>query len=1105
MNLIATQQAALDNALVPFEKRLKIERCNARIAFSKPQKEETYQVTLEALKLSLCYHAFVITVEVLEIYMHQFWNTIKKIGKKDAYDFKLDKKKCRVDIEKMYFHLSRNLVTLATAKCFLPFILIKCTSLKGRLLLSLTSVSLGKKGLDRLRELRAQILWAMYNKMNVDYVALLYEDFMYQSDNKEISSARKEHTPYPRFTKVIINNFISKDNTISMRNMINLHTVRDDTLLGTLKFVSKTEYYHIYEALIPDGMINDDIKLSTPYKTYLDYVTGKVPPKKVRKFKKPASLKPKTVLASPKEPTQKGKRVKRPAKKATTALRTGVVIRDTTGKSVSKKKAPAKTDRGKGIKLLSDAALLEDAQLKKTMRKSKKETHKLQASGSSEGANFETEVPDEQTGKTKDISEGTGVKPGVPDVSKEDSSDSDDESWGDSEDESDDVHDEDDNDDDDVNDDDSGNNDDGGNDAQDKKMYEEEDDDVAKVLYGDLNITLRLRDTDMTNAEQGGEDQQNASHESGFVQEEEDAHATLTTVHDKTEGPLQSSSVSSYFTSKLLNLDDPSLNINSLMDTSTIPLPPLPVNPSSHLTTFPQQQTPDSTTTTTTNLTMSFLTLRRDDQDKDKNPFTGSDRGMKRRKLIKDAEPSKGTKSKESKSFSSSKGTQSQPKYSGRGFNLLKGTCKSFAELECHFEKCYKVVNDKLDWNNLEGHAYPFDLSKPLPLIEDRGRQVVHVDYFINIDLEYLKGRSSSSKYATSTTRTKAAKYDNIKGIEDMQSSESSCNTLKIRYATEYNIWGATNNKWYQSLVRSFDQEKNNIQAQQKKKMVKSSLSLENEPCFSKACKKNTDSLNSKITDISEKLGDRENMLYHYKLGLSQVEARLVEFKDQEIKFCEKIRGLEFKVECRTDRIESLTKELEELKKEKEGLDTKLTGFQTASKDLDNLLESQRTDKNKEDDTITDYSRPSPAIESNSDDLQNRNSSVTKTKESLSIILSKPAIKFVKAADRPTESKKDKVETAKKPAVKYAKMYKRTSKSSNVRGNQRNWNNLKSQQSGNNFLMKNKACFNCGQFDHLSYDCGKWVEKGKTRPKNNHTHKSMPPRAVVHKTVRSSK
>nr|GEZ50639.1 hypothetical protein [Tanacetum cinerariifolium] len=116
----------------------------------------------------------------------------------------------------------------------------------------------------------------------------------------------------------------------------------------------------------------------------------------------------------------------------------------------------------------------------------------------------------------------------------------------------------------------------------------------------------------------------------------------------------------------------------------------------------------------------------------------------------------------------------------------------------------------------------------------------------------------------------------------------------------------------------------------------------------SKACKQNTDSLNNKITELSEKLGDTKNMMYRYKLGLSQVEARLVEFKNQEIKFCEKIRGLELKVEFKTETIECLTNELELLKKEKERLDSKLTGFQSGSKNLDNLLESQRSDKNKE-------------------------------------------------------------------------------------------------------------------------------------------------------------
>ncbi|GJY14348.1 hypothetical protein Tco_0384770 [Tanacetum coccineum] len=58
------------------------------------------------------------------------------------------------------------------------------------------------------------------------------------------------------------------------------------------------------------------------------------------------------------------------------------------------------------------------------------------------------------------------------------------------------------------------------------------------------------------------------------------------------------------------------------------------------------------------------VTLKRgrDDQDKDEDPSTGSNRGTKRRKSRKDVDPSKGSKSKESKSSSSSKGTQSQPK-----------------------------------------------------------------------------------------------------------------------------------------------------------------------------------------------------------------------------------------------------------------------------------------------------------------------------------------------------------------------------------------------------------------------------------------------------------
>nr|GEY56135.1 hypothetical protein [Tanacetum cinerariifolium] len=124
----------------------------------------------------------------------------------------------------------------------------------------------------------------------------------------------------------------------------------------------------------------------------------------------------------------------------------------------------------------------------------------------------------------------------------------------------------------------------------------------------------------------------------------------------------------------------------------------------------------------------------------------------------------------------------------------------------------------------------------------------------------------------------------------------------------------------------------------------------------------------------------------------NEVEARLVEFKNQEIKFCENIRGLEFNVESKNNRIERLTNELEELKKE------------------------------NEDDTITDYSRNSPSIESNSNDLQSSNSSVSENEESSSSILSKPVITFVKSADSPTVIKTNKDETVRKYSVKYAEM-----------------------------------------------------------------------------------
>nr|GEU71229.1 hypothetical protein [Tanacetum cinerariifolium] len=223
--------------------------------------------------------------------------------------------------------------------------------------------------------------------------------------------------------------------------------------------------------------------------------------------------------------------------------------------------------------------------------------------------------------------------------------------------------------------------------------------------------------------------------------------------------------------------------------------------------------------------------------------------------------------------------------------------------------------------------------------------------------------------------------------------------------------------------------------------MAKSSSSSDsevyNDSYCSKSCRKNTKNLNTKISKLNEELSDCETDLYNYKRGLSEVEARLVEFKENEVKFCERIRVLERDVEIRDNKIEYLNNELEQVKREKESLDNKLTGFENASKDLDNHLGSQRSDNNKEglpefvNDTVTDYRRPTPSIDAskcNKSKLQNSNFSIFEHGESTCSIMSKPMIKFVKENDCPRVIKINNTKNTRKSTVKYAEMYKNISK-----------------------------------------------------------------------------
>nr|GEZ03617.1 hypothetical protein [Tanacetum cinerariifolium] len=244
----------------------------------------------------------------------------------------------------------------------------------------------------------------MYSNKNVDFFKLLSEDFVFQLDNRDHKKQEKMY--YPRFTKVIIHHFIFKDKSISMRNKIFMHTIRDDSVLGTLRFVSKYDEYQVYGELLLEGMTNQHMRDSPAYKTYLAFTTGAATPKNARKFKKLSSPSKKKTFAAVEEPAEK------PATRKQSA---GFQIRDTLGVSVSKKKAPAKTEKSKGSKLLSDAALHKEAQLKKDIKRSKWETHIHQAGGLIEGVDLVSEVPDEPKCKAIKTSEGTSLKLRVPD------------------------------------------------------------------------------------------------------------------------------------------------------------------------------------------------------------------------------------------------------------------------------------------------------------------------------------------------------------------------------------------------------------------------------------------------------------------------------------------------------------------------------------------------------------------------------------------------------------------------------------------------------------------------------------------------------------------
>nr|GEW39975.1 hypothetical protein [Tanacetum cinerariifolium] len=75
MDMKFDQQVALDEALVPHAYRLRIGRSNFYLLSDISSKESTLQLVYDVLRQTPFFKAFLVTEDVLEIYMHEFWET----------------------------------------------------------------------------------------------------------------------------------------------------------------------------------------------------------------------------------------------------------------------------------------------------------------------------------------------------------------------------------------------------------------------------------------------------------------------------------------------------------------------------------------------------------------------------------------------------------------------------------------------------------------------------------------------------------------------------------------------------------------------------------------------------------------------------------------------------------------------------------------------------------------------------------------------------------------------------------------------------------------------------------------------------------------------
>nr|GEU96416.1 retrovirus-related Pol polyprotein from transposon TNT 1-94 [Tanacetum cinerariifolium] len=267
MDITIDQRVELDKALVPHASRLRIRKSNFCLRPDITSKESTLQLVYDVLRLNPFYKAFLVTADVPDIYMQEFWATA--IVHHHSICFKMENKKRIVNLE--YFREMLHICPRLPGQTFdeLPFKeeILAFLRFLGHTVIN-KYLSGKSTGYDSLRLSQAQILWGMYHKKNVDFAYLLWEDFVYQVEHKNAKKSNEMYYP------------------------------RDDQMFTTIKIVSRHYNTQQFGVMLHVELTNEDIKNSKAYKEYYAVASGAAPPKTKASVRKTKSSSDTTITPS---------------------------------------------------------------------------------------------------------------------------------------------------------------------------------------------------------------------------------------------------------------------------------------------------------------------------------------------------------------------------------------------------------------------------------------------------------------------------------------------------------------------------------------------------------------------------------------------------------------------------------------------------------------------------------------------------------------------------------------------------------------------------------------------------------------------------------------